>query len=332
MNPKKPSFLALASLSIVSIFVGLLALEGILRLSNSSMKNYDIEMWRYARELKKPAANPALGHDHVSGKEATLQSVRIRINKEGLRGPEILPKDPNRRDILFLGTSITLGWGVAEEETVSARVEKALRDSGESVQVMNAGVGNYNAPRYVQRFFERYARLEPTDIVVHYFLRDAQVLEQGGGNWILRNSQLAVTLWNVWHKLAAKGEKDFLEKHYQEVYSEGSPGRIAMEKSLADLASYAKTKNISLTLAMTPDVHDLTNYKFGFIHEMMSKLASTYGYRFVDLYPALKGLKPEEIFSMPGDPHPNGLGHKLMAEAIVPALKGGTARSITRIP
>src|SRR5687768_14016079 len=119
MKSKKSSQLALGALSLFSTLLVLLALEGVLRLSNSSMKNYDIEMWRYARELKVPSPDPALGHEHVPNTESTLQSVKIRINDLGLRGDAVRPKVPGRRDILFLGSSITLGWGVAEEETVS---------------------------------------------------------------------------------------------------------------------------------------------------------------------------------------------------------------------
>ena len=44
---------ALASLLIVvaSTVVALAAGEAILRAKNASMKNYDIEMWRYAKEI-----------------------------------------------------------------------------------------------------------------------------------------------------------------------------------------------------------------------------------------------------------------------------------------
>jgi len=45
------------------------------------MNNYDIEMWRYARELKVPSENPTLGHEHVAGDQALLQSTDIRINE-----------------------------------------------------------------------------------------------------------------------------------------------------------------------------------------------------------------------------------------------------------
>src|SRR5262245_21109990 len=86
--------LAFTVLSFVLVVgVSLLAAEWIVRLKNASMKNYDMEMRRYARELKTPSRDPRLGHEHRRNAEAVLQSVTIRTNTWGLRGGEI-PEAP----------------------------------------------------------------------------------------------------------------------------------------------------------------------------------------------------------------------------------------------
>jgi lysophospholipase L1-like esterase len=112
-----------------------------------------------------------------------------------------------------------------------------------------------------------------------------------------------------------------LEDHYKKVYNPEEPGYQAMRASLKKLADYAKANDIRLTLAMMPDIHDLENYRFGWIHEHMADLAQKMGYTFVDLLPAFAGLNPSEVWAMAGDPHPNARGHKLMADAIYPLLK-----------
>jgi hypothetical protein len=71
---------------------------------------------------------------------------------------------------------------------------------------------------------------------------------------------------------------------------------------------------------MIPDIHNLIEYKFGFIHERMRVLARDLGFEFVDLLPIMKGHRPEELWAMSGDPHPNALGHQLVAEALYPAV------------
>src|SRR4029078_8235835 len=103
---------------MVAVSVGLMLGVGevVLPVKNSTMTNYDIEMWRYARDLKFRSDNPVLGHDHLKNASARLQSVEIRTDEWGLRGPLVPPRDPDVRSILLLGSSITLGWGVKEAE------------------------------------------------------------------------------------------------------------------------------------------------------------------------------------------------------------------------
>jgi lysophospholipase L1-like esterase len=313
--------LAFSAIAVVAALVlSLGAAELMIRLKNSSMNNYDIEMWRYSRELKTPSPDPALDFDHVHSRSALLQHVDIRVDNWGLRGPDVAAPESGKRRILLLGGSITLGWGVPESDTLSSQLQQKFQAAGEDVQVLNAGVGNYNAERYVSRFFKELTGLQPTDIVVHYFLRDAEQLPPGGGNLLLRNSELAVTLWIAYHRLLDRQGEASLVDHYREVYQPDAPGFIAMKQNLRRLADYAEQNHIRIYLAMVPDVHNLIDYKFNFVHELMRNLAREDGYTFIDLLPALQGRPPAELWAMPGDPHPNALGHRLMADALFPVL------------
>jgi len=318
MNLRNAFFSAILFAVASAIAVG--AAEGVLRLKNNSMTNYDIEMWRYSKELKVRSPDSVLDFDHVKNSSALLQSVTIRTNAWGLRGADVPSRDPNVRRVLFLGGSITLGWGVKEGDTVTEQLNKMFAEKGQKVEILNGGIGNYNAERYVERFFAEFQGLEPSDIVVQYFLRDAERLDAGGGNFFLRHSQLVVTLWIAANRLTGKiGEKS-LEDHYRAVYQEDQLGYRAMQASLKKLADYAKAKHIRIYLAMTPDVHNLSNYPFVSIHKRMRRVAEADGYAFVDLLPAFGKLSPDQVWAMPGDPHPNALGHHLMAEAIFPVL------------
>lgn len=301
--------------------VGLLSLgmaEGALRLKNSSVLNYDIEMWRYSKELKVLSDNPVLGHEHVPNEAALLQGVEIRTNAYGLRGGPITPNVTRR--ILVLGSSITLGWGVEESDTMTALLEKRFDESGAAdTQVLNAGIGNYNTTRYVERFLTNLTELQPTDIVVHYFLNDAEILPPPSGNWLMRNSQLAVTTW-IMISRALSSDSRSLEDHYKSVYQSDSEGYKQMVASLQRLRDYCTANSIRLYLAVVPDIHNLSPYPFGFIHEKMRMLADHLSMDYIDFLNVMSEVDAESLWAMPGDPHPNALGHALMAQELFPRL------------
>ena len=254
-------------------------------------------------------------------KSAVLELVEIRTNEWGLRGGPVPPFVPGQRRILFLGSSITLGWGVREKETLTSRLQQMFATEGQDVQVLNGGIGNYNATRYVNRFLVRLTGLHPTDIVVHAFVRDAESIDPGGGNFMLRHSELAVTGWIAFQRYFSEAGSETVESHYRKVYAPDAPGFLAMKQALTELAAYGRDHHIRIYLAMTPDVHDLVDYKLGFVHDIMRSIARQDGFVYIDLLPAMAKLTPQELWAMPGDPHPNALGHEKMAEALFPALQ-----------
>jgi len=325
------TFLFIILSFVVALTVSFLAAEGIVRLKNASMKDYNTEMWRYARELKFPSPDPRLGHEHVANAHALLQSVDIRTNAWGLRGGAVTDAPaPGTRRILMLGSSIALGWGVEEDKVVSSLLQKKFDAAGQRVEVLNAGIGNYNAERYVERFLNRLAPLRPTDLLVLAFVRDGEELSQGGGNVLLRNSQLAVTAWTAINRVFTKSGEASLIDHYKQVYAPGSPALAQMKAEFAKLGAYAREHDIRVTLAMVPDIHSLTDYPLGFVHDIFARTARDNGFAYIDLLPVFRGLTPQEIWAMPGDPHPNARGHALMADAIYGVLSQARETEGTR--
>ena len=115
------NFLKSFLIIIISLSIGILLCEIILRIKHNFLINYDIEMWRYAKELKQKVANDKINHIHIPNKEAILQKVKIKINKYGQRDINFSKEDLliNDRRFLILGSSVAMGWGVENEKTFS---------------------------------------------------------------------------------------------------------------------------------------------------------------------------------------------------------------------
>jgi hypothetical protein len=102
-DPMNRNFIYSVILFVFSFVAAIAFAEIALRLKNSSMTNYDIEMWRYAKELKQPSPDPVRGHEHLKNASAVLQSVNVRTNDWGLRGGPVAPRQAGTRRILVLG-------------------------------------------------------------------------------------------------------------------------------------------------------------------------------------------------------------------------------------
>ena len=312
------NFILHTSTFIFALLVSIAFVEVALIFLNSNGKNYNIEMWKYSKELKTKSPIPEISHEHKKSSEALLQGVRIRTNSYGMRGDE--PASEFDRRILFIGSSITMGWGVEEKDIFTSKVAQKFQEIGETVDILNSGVGNHNSTRYVKNFFENYSVLKPTDIVVHYFLNDAEVLANNEGNFFTRNFQIGVLIWSLYHQYFSANSVISLESHYKNLYTAGSPGFEAMKAALYQLTVYCDENDINLYLAIVPDIHKLENYPFQEIHKKMKTFASLNDIKFVDFLTSFQKYQSFELWNMPNDPHPNAIGHQIMADEIFPIL------------
>lgn len=290
-------------------------MEGIIRVINSDMKNYDIEMWRYSNELK--VQDPILGHNHLKDKTSILQDVEVKLNSKGMRSDEF---DDNDKKIIFLGSSISLGWGVEQKDSYPGIIQTKLSSDSINYKVLNGSIGNYNTFRYVNNFLSNQTDIEPKVIVINYFINDAETLPINSSNWLIKNSQLFATLTITYKKLFSKSGFD-LKQYYNDLYKNDNQSFLEMKESLNKLSEYSKQRNISILLTVIPDIHFLEDYPFDSIHKKMKSISEELGFEYHDLLPSLKGISFKKLQIIQGDSHPNELGHYKISESLYPKIK-----------
>ena len=153
--PRIKEYLKQILVVVISTILALSVFEIALRLQNSYINpSYDIEMWRYSKELKQRSENDDISHIHVKNASAELQRVTITTNEIGARGAPLSQAGAADKSILFIGSSIVLGWGVPQQDTMSEQVKKLAGQDGQNWHVVNAGVGNYNAKRAITNYLD----------------------------------------------------------------------------------------------------------------------------------------------------------------------------------
>jgi hypothetical protein len=311
MNPKK--IITFIAALVAAAFIA----EGLARISSSSMKNYEIEMWRYAKELKVRSKDPALNHEHIRSSNSILQGVEININRDGFRGPNINYQNYSRR-MYFLGGSMLLGWGLPEDRIATTLIQKELPND---TVVINGGVGNYNAERYSTQFFQNVNLIKPTDVIVFYYLRDAENLDAGSDSPLIKNSQVLTLILSTYKKMKGVLNNVTLNKHFDDVYKEDAPGFIKMKNSIINLQKYCIKNNINFSIYLLPDFNNFKDYKFYKQRDILIKFCSDNSLKCIDTLPDFEEYKDDEFRVMHGDPHPNAKANKIIANKVLTNIK-----------
>jgi lysophospholipase L1-like esterase len=318
----------------VGIFVGLFMLEFAARLVlDRNGMHYGIEMWKYAKEIKQRSANPLMSHEHAPNREATLMGVTVKTGAQGLRDrdyPEA--KAPHEYRILVLGDSLTFGWGVPVDRTYPKILERILNDHRPHTtsihSVINAGVGNYNTVQEVAYFKERGIRYRPDEVILGFYINDAEPVPTPQDGWLARNSYLYVLATSGWDAFARRfGRKASYEDYYRTLYTEENSGWRASRQALEDLIETCKREGIRFRLVLLPELHFPNGeYPFSAVHDVVARIATNHGVLVLDLQGAFRGHDPKSLWVSLGDAHPNEKAMEIIATEIYRTMADETSQ------
>jgi lysophospholipase L1-like esterase len=136
-------------------------------------------------------------------------AVTVAVNALGGRGPErggSKPAGPAR--ILLLGDSFAFGWGVEEEETFGARLERLLSERGRPVEVLSAAVPGWSTDQHYVYLRTRGLLLDPDLILLATSEND--LTEIGLNRLTLDDARLPVRVEPMWRIIDATGRMRYL--------------------------------------------------------------------------------------------------------------------------
>ena len=317
MEPVK-KLLKSTLLVLISLIVGIIFCELILRAKHHFVINYDIEMWKYAKQLKEKVDNKKINHVHVKNKSAVLQKTEITINNFGQRDINYEKKflQEHDRSFLILGSSVALGWGVDSEDTFTNVLNRKVKKNQKDWLFINGGIGNYNTERYINNFFENWETLGFTDIIVHFFVNDTELINAANTNFFTENLHLGVVIWKLINSYVAAFNPENITEYYKERFDKNYQGFIIAKKELKKLSLYCKNYKIKCHIVVMPDLHKLNPYKLHFINKEIKDIAIDYGFNYFDLLPTFRTIEAKKLWNKYNDPHPNDYAHDLMGNAI----------------
>lgn len=246
--------------------------------------------------------------------------VPVRINSKGVRGPEIPhEKGGEAYRILYLGDSITFGFGIeADEGTYPYRVEAHLEsDVGIEVETINAGVGGYSPWQELIYLKREGLRYSPDLVVLGFYLNDVtekfslpQFGGTGGSYQLNHAYSSAVDRWLSWSggwaalkRVSAhftlgpnlqQGAREVQALHVERLLTEPDEPfiRKAWEITLGNMekiVSVCRENNLDLLLIIFPDTIQVEAPELGEEpQEILAEFAQVHSLPCLDLLPELR--------------------------------------------
>ncbi len=315
----------------VSLLIGWVAAELVLRIADPLGISYFEESRRY--HLDK-VADPTLVYRHAAGMDAVYQQVRVTTNDMGLRDSRIDAKVPDELRVLVLGDSVAFGWGVAQDATFPAQLQKRLAKSlDRPVRVINSGVGSYNTVQQAAFARAYLDTLKPDMLLLLYVSNDIEINDPPFDPWSdvsLRGknpfTQLKLAAWHSWlYRLV-----QFINRINQQP-GDGPPDRSfkgwqQSMQAMESLAMLSQQRAIPLSVVM----YRLGDSQFtAGLYQDIQERAQALGFAHADALEWLKNVDPRAITNSVVDAkHPNAEGHRLLAEGLSELI----TRQLERLP
>lgn len=305
-------------LTLASIVFAIIICEIILRIKHNMIPNYDIEMWRYAKELKLQVKFDNINHIHVKNKSIVLQKVAIKTNNYGQRDVNYDKNYLNKFDksFLIIGSSISLGWGVEKERTFAHLLNVESKKSGKKWIFINGGIGNYNSLRYVNNYLRYWKDLGFNHIIITYFVNDAEILKNKKTNFFVKYTHTGVVLWKLYNSFNSSLKKENLTEYYENIYADNSEGFRIAKKELKKINDHCISNDMKCILINVPDIHQLNPYKLDFINKKIKNFSNEINLEYLDLLPIFENIDEKKFWNKYQDPHPNAYAHEMIAKKI----------------
>ncbi len=168
----------------------------------------------------------------------------IKINSDGFRDYEYNKKKPkNVFRIAVVGDSVTFGWRQRLEDTYPKKLEQLLRQNeggNLKFEVLNFGVGGYNAEQEIELVKTKVINYEPDLIIIGFCPNDGQIGFDGGLWWhFFRGPSRTVSFLNL-----------------LTIYSRTKQDELALlREPYSELAKLSQEKNIAVLVCIFPMLH-----------------------------------------------------------------------------
>jgi lysophospholipase L1-like esterase len=264
-----------------------------------------------------------------------------RENPYGLRSFHVNEGKPDGvRRIVVLGDSFSWGDQITElESTWPYVMERALRESGLEVQVINLAEPGFTTVNSAERLELLGWRFQPDLVILQYLVNDPLPSAPRGRaeseSWLFpvwnlppeidavrRHSSLYAFLNDRWVELQMRYR---FREGYATLYDDEFIGWQDCQKALAGMASSCRMRDVPMLMAIFPALQGTLDegYRYRGLHLKVMGVAPSLGFPAIDLTDDLAAVDSvaRRWQAAPWDAHPNAEAHALFGRAMAEAVE-----------
>jgi lysophospholipase L1-like esterase len=280
-------------------------------------------------------SNPDLGYRLRSGAIGNYAGVIVRINEQGFRDARVsIPKPPNTFRVVGLGDSTMFGLGVPQTENYMELLEaefRGLMEPEQTVEFVNTAAPGYTAIQEVEMFLDTGLSLEPDAVLIQWDNNDLMAPVRWVEPDFLGARHLFLAhLPSVWRGYYSDISAFYMLNQTDRLNKTPTPcsGWGAVEDAYRRLAAACRERQIPL-LAVFICESPREHRPFPPLdpnHQRLRGLCEQELIGIVESGPTLDAFLRGNEFdwrattNTPTDPHPNRIGHALIAQAVLPAM------------
>lgn len=279
---------------------------------------------------------PAAGQDWLDADG----SVPVVFNGCGLRDREEVcaPKGPGERRAIFLGDSVTFGWGVRVEDSCCRLTGEILRQTDPRLHTINCASGTLHPDEYAAALATRFGRFEPDVVVVNLSTNDLLMLNSGvahrGGKraWWQGSAVLrAIRGGGTPPEFRAAPGEDWTDgllalpdSAYSAIPKSAHWCGGGPQQALQAMQTWCAANNVRLAVVLWPALQGIApgeSYPFAKLHAEVGAFCEQHSLLFADLLPAFVGHDPSALWVTPFDQHGNPRAQRLAAPVVADLVR-----------
>lgn len=276
------------------------------------------------RSLNIAVPDPELARLLTPGLATRILNTDVTVNGAGLRGPrELGPKLPGRHRLVFLGDSYVFGHGVEAHERFGDQVEDYLREAGvrpggDETEVLSIGLSGWNLAQELAYIIPRLSEVEPDTLVMVICENDV------APNLPFSNGGVESNRYSPEQRVWGSGFfADYVNQSFGDVggrtflmWLDTPTGREIWQRAVGGLKRLQDLQAGRGGRFMISAMNPRGDMTMPFIARFEDKLRSG---GVTCPYLPVTFIRSEET-SVPGDTHPNALGHRILRDQYLRAF------------